>query len=1167
MMTLAKITAGHGYTYLTDTVANGDRPTSKTDNSPDDGGVADYYMRPGTPPGRWLGSAIEHIDLSTDDRVSREQMIRLFGHGQHPDTGEQLGRKFFTYQNREPATYQERLDKRVRAITARTGREPREAELREARAAAAKKPATAVAGYDLSFSPVKSVSLLWALHPSEHVRAQVKWAHDAAVAEALTFLEEHAAHARTGDGTIQIDTHGLIAAAFDHWDNREGEPQLHTHVAISNKVHCDDGKWLALDGRGLHRITVTASNVYNAALRGELTKRLGVGWEARTDTVGAKELIWEIKGIDRGWITTFSGRSLGIKDRKAELVEAYRQTHGRQPDVETKRQLAQQANLETRSPKGKATALADLQDRWTNEFTDQHGPDAATKLARITAGRGVRGTESTTPEQIAADVVASLSQERAVWNRWHAETHVHRLMAERGINPTDHAERRAFIDAAVSAALGSCVSLQPPTIAPEEPEVLRRKDGESVFVPHGSERYTSEAILNAEARLVDAASRPGTATYTTAETARARLEEFDRTSGVRLDSGQRALVESFATDHRDVVAGIGPAGAGKTAAMKALAHVLDTENRRLVPLAASGAAADVLSRDLDRKAEVVLKFVYEWTTGSVAKAAAEGRPLYGGKEFFALSPGDVVLVDEAGMVGTLNLDAVRQVCQDHGAVLRLLGDHHQYSAVESGGTLRLLATETDTVELNELHRFTDPAEAEATLQIRAGDNTAVDFYQQHGRLHAGDADDLRERVYRAWLADTAEGKTSMMIAGTNDEITALAARARADLVAARTVELDGVPLCDGNQAGEGDLIVSRRPDRTLEASNHAYVKNGDLWHVYDRHDDGTLTVQHQDHGGTLRLPADYVASHVQLAYAVTGHRAQGATVDTSHSIINPDMAGRAALYVPATRGREENHLYFLTPPPQDEEGQQRTMTPEEEQSAAAAAFVTVIGHDDAERSATEQLRDIQDHADSLPDLVARLEYAQAQLPEHQQTGEGPIPAVPWIDWHTTEQTPPADRTPLQSYVAELGATINDQAMGLVDSYLNDYPMWIREFCGPEPEHPEAREYWREAVAVVCAAHELYRFESTEIFAPHMEGVRNLVARAAEDARDLSHDAQELTSNGEYEHHSAAPEDRPTNLGTPARPAYAPQPDYDPSDELLQTPDPTQDLGQGPSLGM
>ncbi len=177
------------------------------------------------------------------------------------------------------------------------GREPADArELSGHLARVSRQATTAVAGYDLTFSPVKSVSVLWALAPRE-IAQQLERAHNDAVRDTLAWLEDHAAYTRRGrNGVAQVEVRGLIAAAFTHRDSRAGDPDLHTHVAISNKVQTLDGRWLALDGRPLFKNNVTASERYNTRLEALLIERLGVRFAERPGTDPAKRPVREIVG-------------------------------------------------------------------------------------------------------------------------------------------------------------------------------------------------------------------------------------------------------------------------------------------------------------------------------------------------------------------------------------------------------------------------------------------------------------------------------------------------------------------------------------------------------------------------------------------------------------------------------------------------------------------------------------------------------------------------------------------------------------------------------------------------------------------------------------------------------------------------------------------------------
>ena len=180
---------------------------------------------------------------------------------------------------------------------------------------------------------------------------------------------------------------------------------------------------------------------------------------------------------------------------------------------------------------------------------------------------------------------------------------------------------------------------------------------------------------------------------------------------------------------------------------------------------------------------------------------------------------------------------------------------------------------------------------------------------------------MLESAYDAWASDTQAGPTSLLVAASTRDVTALNTRARLERIAAGAVEGAGVALRDGTRAGVGDRIVTRRNDRRL-TDNHqgsGFVKNGDTWTVIRQHHNGGLVVARALPFGAsrrragIRLPADYVAHHVELAYATTTARAQGRTVDTTHVLVD-DTLTRESLYVAVTRGRDNTCLYVQTEP-------------------------------------------------------------------------------------------------------------------------------------------------------------------------------------------------------------------------------------------------------------
>jgi conjugative relaxase-like TrwC/TraI family protein len=402
-MSLHKLTAGSGYDYLTRQVAALDATVKGH------AGLASYYTERGETPGVWIGSGLDGIDgLTAGDPVTAEQMRALFGCGLHPLAElrqQQLEGPDLTTRDYEEVTrlgapfkitdgvtspFRLEVARRIAAINAAAGRGPARAPLpaadrarvrtevarelflsehgrepmdaRELAGQLAKdsRPRTqTVAGYDLTFSPVKSVSTLWAV-ADPAVAAVIEQAHQAAVKDALTFIEKHALFTRTGpQGIRQVNVGGLVATGFPHRDSRAGDPDLHTHVAVANKVQTPDGRWLSIDGRVLFKANVAASETYNTALEQHLRDTLGVRFAERPRTDPAKRPIREIVGVDPRLNRRWSTRRGHINTRRGELAVQFQHDHGRPPTPVEALHLAQQATLGTRDAKHEPRSLTE----------------------------------------------------------------------------------------------------------------------------------------------------------------------------------------------------------------------------------------------------------------------------------------------------------------------------------------------------------------------------------------------------------------------------------------------------------------------------------------------------------------------------------------------------------------------------------------------------------------------------------------------------------------------------------------------------------------------------------------------------------------------------------------------------------------------------------------
>jgi conjugative relaxase-like TrwC/TraI family protein len=651
-MSIHKLSAGSGYDYLTRQVAALDA-TEKGHV-----GLASYYTERGETPGVWIGSGIAGIDgLSAGDAVTAVQMRALFGAGMHPlavQRLEQLDAADLTDANIKAATrlgapfkvyaadvspFRIEVTKRlavrqaagqlgdgpvsttVRArvrtevapelFRAEHGRDPIDAREIAASFAKQSRPRTqTVAGFDLTFSPVKSVSSLWAVADPQ-VAAQIERAHQAAVRDALSFIERHALFTRQGrNGVRQVNVTGLVAAAFTHRDSRAGDPDLHMHVAVANKVQTLDGRWLSIDGRVLFKATVAASETYNTALEHRLRDSLGVRFADRPDTDPRKPPVREIVGVDPALNHRWSTRRVLIKVRQGELAARFQRDHGRPPTPVEAVQLAQQATLETRDPKHEPRSLAEQRTAWHVQAAETLGGPEAVQAMITHALNPSRspslGVDADWVVATVEKVLAAVEERRSTWQSWHVRAEAHRHVRAAEID-TDKVDQ--LVELLVTEVLQTrSISLARPDAGITEPVVLRRLDGSSVYTVAGSELFTSTRILAAEQRLVTTAGRTDGRILDADIVELALLESA--ANGVSLDAGQAALVCAMCTSGARLQLAIAPTGAGKTTAMRTLARAWGDSGGDVVGLAPSAAAAAQLRDATGAPAETLAKLTW-----------------------------------------------------------------------------------------------------------------------------------------------------------------------------------------------------------------------------------------------------------------------------------------------------------------------------------------------------------------------------------------------------------------------------------------------------------------------------------------------------------------------------------------------------------------------------
>ena len=953
------MSAGDGYKYLLKTVAaaDGDRSLSTP--------LTRYFIEEGTPPGRWLGNGLASLgkgELVVGDCVSEDQLQLLMGSGCDPITGKQLGLAFPAFKTTEQRI-EARIAKLDATLTPGAKGEAVALIVAEENARAGRR---AVAGFDFTFSIPKSASVLWAVADAG-VQAMIGAAHHRAVAEVVAFMERDVAATRTGatagDGAVaQVDVEGLIATAFDHFDSRAGDPHLHTHVVISNKAKTKlDGKWRSLDGRPMHAAVVALSELHEAVFADHMTRIFGVEWEAR-DMGRDRNPAWAITAVPETLVSEFSSRARHIDIETDRLIDEYVAARGRRPTPAALMKLRAQATLSTR-PDKQVRSLADLTEEWRTRATTVLGRDATRWAMDATDNDGpllLRADDIPLDviRDIGRSVVETVGEKRSTWRRWN-------LMAEAarqtmGWRFATMNDRESVIAMVTDAAQLASLRLTPPELS-LSPVVFRRDDGTSVFRPVNSAVFTSEGQLAAEDRLLDRSRDLTGPTVTLATVEKiARKPDAD---GLVLGEDQAEALTRIAVSGRVLDVLVGPAGAGKTTAMNALRRAWEAEHGKgsVVGLAPSAVAAQVLADDLG----IATENTAMWWQNHLTK----------GHTFTA---GQLVIVDEASLAGTLSLDRITGLAQQAGAKVLLVGDYAQLQSVDAGGAFSMLAHDrTDTVELIDVHRFHQPWEKLASLDLRHGHTTVIDTYLAHGRIRDGDTETMTDAAYTAWRADRDAGHITVLIAETREQVTALNERAHADLLIDETLTQDQeVELHDGTHAGIGDTVITRHNDRKITAGNgNDWVRNGDIWTITDVRGDGSLTIRRpgRSYGGAIVLPSAYVAEHVDLGYAITAHRAQGVTTDTAHVLVEP-TATRENFYVSMTRGRASNHAYVIL----DRADDHQQPHPGDDPNASSRSVLTgVLQHVGAELSAHETITAEQEQWGSIAQLAAEYETIAA----------------------------------------------------------------------------------------------------------------------------------------------------------------------------------------------
>lgn len=947
-------------------------------------GAARYFgsaVEHGEPAGRWGGQGLAMFGVRPGEEASEAMVRAIFGNLEDPETGDTLGRAPRKFKN---------TAERVEAAVAAAGPDITPEQQRQIEVAAAADGRKAVAYYDFTFSPPKSVSVYYAaLMAAGNFEGaeQVARAHDRAVEVAMAYAEAHVGYTRTGyHGRTQDGRSvgryeagaGLIWTGWKHSTNRESEPQLHTHVAVLNRIQTlRDGLIRALDGRGIRPVKEAIATAYERALEEGIVAVCGVVFADRADGKAR-----EIVGVDPELCAEASTRRAQTLAKAEELTATYVERNGREPDAAARKAILHDAAMSTRKAKegvaGPAAVAAWAQSRATQlvatveAVADAAEAAAATGHPDVVAGLRL---DPAVPEQRAALLAAAIADVQHEYATWTVGNLVAAIDKRVGALPVEVSgdARPAYMEALAREAIepgnGHGVAL---LTAPDRitvPAQLRRaEDGRSIFRPHIDERYATLAQLATEERVVTGARQLTAPVIRGPELEMLRVE----LAAAGLGPDQVAAVAGIVSSGRAGDVLIGPAGTGKSYTVTALAGVWSERvGGRVLGLATTEIATRNLAED-GVPAMNTARFLAAFTPGPDGQ---EPRA--------RVAPGDLFVIDEAGMSGTPELARIHDIVTAGGGKLVYTGDQHQLTSIGSGGLLALLVADNGAYELEQVHRFGNAWEREASLRLRAGDRSVIPEYEDRGRLQGGTGEQMQAAAMRGYLADTLTGKESLLIVGSNAEAATLSKDIRDHLIRYGKVNAESITKL-GRRTGfvkvsVGDRVQARMVDRTIRVDGGGIVANRAVYTVLGLNEHGALRVRGA-RGEVAHLPRSYVEEHLTLAYASTVHAAQGRTVDTSHALLD-EAAAREAAYVALSRGREANYAYLVAQRAPDAHDAERL------DHSAAGRLAGVLGNVEARNAAEIERRIGERDGASLAWIGTQWDEVSRESAQARYTGQ------------------------------------------------------------------------------------------------------------------------------------------------------------------------------------
>jgi conjugative relaxase-like TrwC/TraI family protein len=716
---------------------------------------------------------------------------------------------------------------------------------------------TRTAGVDMTYSPPKDVSALWAV-ASPYRRAQIEAAHCKAVTSTLKRIEREVRvvrRKRNGEVTFER-AKSLLAAEAVHTTSRlsreqpqDGipDPQLHSHVSvIAAERH--DGKMAAIESRQLYKTAREGGSWYRAELAANL-QELGLQIERRT---GHDERYFDITGVPKALSQRWSSRDRDVDN----AANTFRRRKGREPGPRELDKLT----LESRGPKSTAT------DR------DISASYRAVGGEHEFSGHQIENTFADHVTSVEVDLGKELLAE---------------VTRERSVITTSELRSRAY-----ELSAGVC--------RPAEADVLvndLERSGELIRLEEGM--WTTRTLREVERATINVAEQR--AAENTAPVTDDTLRQAQREMGKQLrgdlSAEQREALQTI-TGPGGVAVLVGRAGTGKGVVLSAATRSWQMEGNQVIGTAVAGATAKRLQADTGTDQAI--------TTDALINRVQKGR--------IQLDHNTVVIMDEAGMTDTHRMAKLAQITARSESKLLLAGDSAQLTSIGPGGLFKELENKVPTAELTEVHRARSQWERDAWEDIRQGEpGRALARYQAHDRLHLYDTrQDAMQALVDRWdnsRKTLPAGQAVMITDSSNterDQLNAMAQdrRAQAGELGTDRIHIPGKPY---GLATDDQIIFTAQ----YRVPGDARVENGITGTVIDtneRNSSVTITTSEPTPRNVQVDTSEF--SNLSLGYAVHVYKGQGLTAETSQVLTGSWQTNRENVYVSVSRARESTDIHI-----------------------------------------------------------------------------------------------------------------------------------------------------------------------------------------------------------------------------------------------------------------